>query len=357
MALTRFNGNVVPFASESTTDNRTVFGDVVQADDIDSNLNADFKKGWEIVGLNDNPTKQDFNAMGYTLGALTSYLYQMGIAEYNASQEYKLNAVCIGTDGTIYQSLVDANIGNALNDVSKWKNINNSFVDLVNNQSIDGIKTFVKSPIVPTPTTDFQTATKKYVDDNITPEYNPTPTIATGTATFTATTNNINLTGIGIGVEIGDVIQISGADDAKNNSEFTVEVITDNNNIIVNQAHANQGTTKNVATRSGDTGVTVKLLAKWYNAPIGLGQGNVNLNSRAINTEYKNLTKRTINIVFAVSSTGNTGINVQIGGINHLIGAITSAGTYGSYSFKVPKDATYKIMTGNYTLYSLTELR
>lgn len=121
MALTRFNGNVVPFASESTTDNRTVFGDVVQADDIDSNLNADFKKGWEIVGLNDNPTKQDFNAMGYTLGALTSYLYQMGIAEYNASQEYKLNAVCIGTDGTIYQSLANANVGNALNDVSKWK--------------------------------------------------------------------------------------------------------------------------------------------------------------------------------------------------------------------------------------------
>lgn len=164
MALTRFNGNVVPFASESTTDNRTVFGDVVQADDIDSNLNADFKKGWEIVGLNDNPTKQDFNAMGYTLGALISYLYQMGIAEYNASQEYKLNAVCIGTDGTIYQSLVDANIGNALNDVSKWKNINNSFVDLVNNQSIDGIKNFGKSPIVPTPTTGTQAANKAYVD-------------------------------------------------------------------------------------------------------------------------------------------------------------------------------------------------
>lgn len=164
MALTRFNGNVVPFASESTTDNRTVFGDVVQADDIDSNLNADFKKGWEIVGLNDNPTKQDFNAMGYTLGALTSYLYQMGIAEYNASQEYKLNAVCIGTDGTIYQSLVDANIGNALNDVSKWKNINNSFVDLVNNQSIDGIKTFVKSPIVPTPTIGTQAVNKDYAD-------------------------------------------------------------------------------------------------------------------------------------------------------------------------------------------------
>lgn len=35
-------------------------------------------------------------------------------------------------------------------------------------QTIDGVKTFVKSPIVPTPTTDMQTATKKYVDDNFT---------------------------------------------------------------------------------------------------------------------------------------------------------------------------------------------
>lgn len=98
-------------------------------------------------------------------------------------------------------------------------------------------------------------------------------TIATGTATFTSTTNNINLTGIGVGLEIGDVIQISGAEDTKNNSEFTIEVITDADNIIVNQAHSNKGTSKNVVTRVSDTGVTVKLLAKWYNAPIGLGRG------------------------------------------------------------------------------------
>ena len=130
-------------------------------------------------------------------------------------------------------------------------------------------------------------------------------TIATGTATFTATTNNINLTGIGIGVEIGDVIQISGADDAKNNSEFTVEVITDNNNIIVNQAHANKGTTKNVANRSGDTGVTVKLLAKWYNCDDSLGRDWVNVtSSRAVSVSYSAL-KRPFNISISVAA-GNT---------------------------------------------------
>ena len=126
-------------------------------------------------------------------------------------------------------------------------------------------------------------------------------TIATGTATFTATTNNINLTGIGVGVEIGDVIQISGADDTKNNSEFTIEVITDANNVIVNQAHANKGTSKNVATRVSDTGVIVKLLAKWYNAPIGLGRGWA-ITVRNASTTYINNTNRTIKIHIVIAS-------------------------------------------------------
>src|SRR4051812_19250358 len=34
------------------------------------------------------------------------------------------------------------------------------------NETVAGIKTFSASPIVPTPSTDFQAATKKYVDDN-----------------------------------------------------------------------------------------------------------------------------------------------------------------------------------------------
>ena len=127
-------------------------------------------------------------------------------------------------------------------------------------------------------------------------------TIATGTATFTSTTNNINLTGLGLGVEVGDVIQITGAEDVKNNSEFTIEVITDANNIIVNQAHSNKGTTKNVANRASDTGVTVKLLSKWYNAPIGLGQGWVNV-VRNVSTIYLNNTNRTIKIHISITST------------------------------------------------------
>jgi hypothetical protein len=42
----------------------------------------------------------------------------------------------------------------------------NVVVKLTGNQTVEGVKTFSSSPIVPTPTTDMQAATKKYVDDN-----------------------------------------------------------------------------------------------------------------------------------------------------------------------------------------------
>lgn len=41
----------------------------------------------------------------------------------------------------------------------------NNFVDITDAQSVAGIKTFTSSPIVPNPTTDYQAATKYYVDN------------------------------------------------------------------------------------------------------------------------------------------------------------------------------------------------
>lgn len=217
--FTRFNGNVVPFADDATSTNRTVFGGTTQSDLIDDNLNTNFKKGWEIVGLNDNPTREDFNGMGYTLGALTAYLYEMGISEWNASQNYRANSRVTGSDGKIYKSLTGTtgtpNAGNnpttdavnwvaeesviysaltakttpidedllALGDSTSsfslkklsWANIKATlktyfdtlYVTLSGNQTIADIKTFTSSPIVPTPTAQdnsTKVATTAYVD-------------------------------------------------------------------------------------------------------------------------------------------------------------------------------------------------
>lgn len=46
------------------------------------------------------------------------------------------------------------------------KAADNTVVKLTGNQAVAGVKTFSASPVVPTPTTDMQAATKKYVDDN-----------------------------------------------------------------------------------------------------------------------------------------------------------------------------------------------
>lgn len=120
-----------------------------------------------------------------------------------------------------------------------------------------------------------------------------------GTATFTNANNNINLAGIGAieGLEIGDVIQISGSAKATNNSEFTVENITNSDNIVVNYEHRGGSSSKSLTNETAKAGVTVKLLCKWFNAPLGLGQGWVGksgVSERFINSNYSYIANRSM---------------------------------------------------------------
>lgn len=115
--LKRFNGNVLPFATNATGLNRTIFGSTTQSNEIDDNLNDNFKLGWEIVNTNEAPTKQDFNAVSYTTSYLVGYLYQQGIAEWNTNQNYYKNSYAVGSDGALYKSQTgDTTTPNAGND-------------------------------------------------------------------------------------------------------------------------------------------------------------------------------------------------------------------------------------------------
>lgn len=301
------------------------------------------------IELNNNSTiaqglanyQGDWVSQGYTLGQTVSVsgIYYVCKLTHTTGQN--------PTDiGSLYWNLVIGNWNLKVNTdmsgyTSKTTPIDADLIPLSDSTSTFGIKKLSWANLKATLKTYFDTLYSKL-----------TPTIATGTATFTATTNNINLTGIGIGVEVGDVIQISGAEDAKNNSEFTIEVITDADNIIVNQAHANKGTGKNVATRSGDTGVTVKLLAKWYNAPLGLGQDWVDVTaSRSINTNYSNNTNRAIEII---ASSGNSA-GTQLYNNNILIGFSTYAPSGGNcVTGSLPRYSIYKITL---SFYLWSELR
>jgi len=91
--IDRYNGNLKAFASDATGTERTIFGDTAQSDELDANITADLLRGWGVVGSTLNPTKQDFNGLGFTLGQLIAYLHQQGIPEWNTSQEYYRGSV------------------------------------------------------------------------------------------------------------------------------------------------------------------------------------------------------------------------------------------------------------------------
>jgi len=91
--IDRYNGNMAAFAADALSTERTIFGDTALSNTLDANITADFLRGWGIVGVNENPTKQDFNGLGFTLGQLIAYLHQRGIAEWNTAQEYYVGSV------------------------------------------------------------------------------------------------------------------------------------------------------------------------------------------------------------------------------------------------------------------------
>jgi hypothetical protein len=120
--IDRFNGNLKAFGANAVGGERTVFGDVAQSDTLDANINTYFLRGWGIVAVDENPTMQDFNAMGFGLGQLIAYLHQMGVAEWNATQEYHIGSTTqVGE--IIYISHTNTNVGNSpsTDDGTNWR--------------------------------------------------------------------------------------------------------------------------------------------------------------------------------------------------------------------------------------------
>ncbi len=95
-----------------------------------------------------------------------------------SGQEITANSVDLTDDVTGILPLTNGGTGSATQ----------NFIDLTTAQTAAGIKTFSASPIVPTPTTDYQASTKKYVDDNS--GVGGTGSIITNNATITASTGS-----------------------------------------------------------------------------------------------------------------------------------------------------------------------
>jgi hypothetical protein len=101
--MERVDADLVPFAQNNPSGYRFAFGTDTATDDINVNYNDNIKKGWGTTP-NEFPEVEDFNALAYTSGYLTSYLYQMGISEWNNKQKYRQYSRVIGSDGKIYKA-------------------------------------------------------------------------------------------------------------------------------------------------------------------------------------------------------------------------------------------------------------
>lgn len=107
-------------------------------------------------------TEEIISATGFTVNSDSSVSINAGIVRGLAAK------YPYGSGGT-----ASASAAGTVVVVSNNPQIYDSFVSNTGDESIEGVKTFVSSPVVPTPTTDFQAATKKYADD-----------VATGGATY-----------------------------------------------------------------------------------------------------------------------------------------------------------------------------
>jgi len=102
--------DVAAFASQSQVGERTVFGDKsTVSDDLTVNMSADFFRGWAsgLDPVNGFPPMEYFSGEMFTATQLASYLFQMGISEWNINQFYPENARAISASGVEWRSLQD----------------------------------------------------------------------------------------------------------------------------------------------------------------------------------------------------------------------------------------------------------
>lgn len=153
---------------------------------------------------------------------------------------------------------------------------------------------------------------KQYVDASLPDLAGYLQPSMTGSATLNGTTGNtVQLTDIvtTLGLEVGDVIRIQ---QGAYNKLHTVESITNNNLIVVNYEHAGNRGNGSLKLVTATASATVTRIAKWYNAPIGLGQEWV-IVSRVTGTTYTNATGRSIEV--SINSNLGTETTLTVSGV------------------------------------------
>lgn len=132
--ITRYNGNLRAFGADAVGSERSIFGNndspPLQSDDLTDNIDTSFLRGWGALALGNKPPREWFNSVHWASTQLSAYIHQIGVAEWNNSQEYHFASIA-NSNGVLYRSLVNDNVGNnpAVDDGSNWTPVAGLIVD------------------------------------------------------------------------------------------------------------------------------------------------------------------------------------------------------------------------------------
>lgn len=106
------------FGGNAESDQLAVFGSMISGtpvynDDIEALQSEAYTEGWKAaVAANEAPFMEEMNAVQYGFSKQLAYLFQQGIAEWDAGTTYYLNSFC-QVGGVIYKSMQDENINHS----------------------------------------------------------------------------------------------------------------------------------------------------------------------------------------------------------------------------------------------------
>jgi hypothetical protein len=247
------------WATTAATDNRI-------DSKIDTALTTDVVAGTDISITDNSPSSGQITINHNVAGANTTVNNSNGIVLQDITVTAQGHVTSVGSydlDNRYYTE-AELDAGQLDNRYYTETEADNRFVNVTGAESIDGVKTFTSSPIVPTPTTDYQAATKVYVDANF---WNKTSETIDGTEpwvsnnTTVPTTQAVNGRIIDLLNDIGSYVVVAtevtfpnnGVVDGGGSPDAGVLVeVTDASGLTWNGS----GTSTN-ATTSNSTAVTI----------------------------------------------------------------------------------------------------
>lgn len=126
--------------------------------------NANFETGWKsAVPDNYAPFREDKTSVEMVLSRQLAYLYETGLAEYDATTNYCIGAECCVIDNlgnkSVYKSVIADNLGNAVSNTAYWTKLFEI--------NASGVITYINNIFAPTPasgTNNTQVATTAFVN-------------------------------------------------------------------------------------------------------------------------------------------------------------------------------------------------